>query len=85
MVQGRLTSFITISKLPANCYLSHICRLQLHFRDFFAVPANAKQVYRPGPKADYSYGHAVAVVGYDNDAKFWLAKNSWWVAGSSSL
>jgi hypothetical protein len=31
----------------------------------------------PGPNATLVEGHAVQVVGYDNDGQFWLIKNSW--------
>eukprot|EP00878_Enallax_costatus_P011157 GHUV01011651.1.p2 GENE.GHUV01011651.1~~GHUV01011651.1.p2 ORF type:complete len:209 (+),score=42.35 GHUV01011651.1:718-1344(+) len=47
------------------------------FKAFFANKKNAKAVYRPGPGATLDFGHAVALVGYDNVRDYWIAKNSW--------
>jgi len=47
------------------------------FKTFFDDPANAKKVYMPNPRAKFVNGHAVVLVGYDNEGQFWLAKNSW--------
>eukprot|EP00878_Enallax_costatus_P027991 GHUV01030184.1.p1 GENE.GHUV01030184.1~~GHUV01030184.1.p1 ORF type:complete len:224 (+),score=32.53 GHUV01030184.1:1008-1679(+) len=47
------------------------------FRAFFANATNAKQVYRPNRSSQLAFGHAVVLVGYDNQQQYWLAKNSW--------
>eukprot|EP00878_Enallax_costatus_P028846 GHUV01031196.1.p1 GENE.GHUV01031196.1~~GHUV01031196.1.p1 ORF type:complete len:351 (+),score=28.36 GHUV01031196.1:1324-2376(+) len=83
IVLGRFTSLRLPSVLAAQEHIrqygSVVSKFDVYddFRGFFSIPANAKKIYKPGPKAKIQYGHAVAVVGYDNEQQFWLAKNSW--------
>eukprot|EP00877_Chromochloris_zofingiensis_P009635 jgi/Chrzof1/4925/Cz15g04210.t1 len=47
------------------------------FREFFSNAANKNKVYKPGPNAQFEEGHAVVLVGYNNDEEYWVVKNSW--------
>eukprot|EP00877_Chromochloris_zofingiensis_P004388 jgi/Chrzof1/13950/Cz08g19040.t1 len=47
------------------------------FRDFFNNPANKNKVYKPGPNTQFEEGHAVVLVGYNNDEEYWVVKNTW--------
>jgi hypothetical protein len=47
------------------------------FRDYFKIHGRQAVYPGPGPGAKVSYGHAVALVGYDNERRFWVARNSW--------
>eukprot|EP00877_Chromochloris_zofingiensis_P012497 jgi/Chrzof1/7500/Cz02g26030.t1 len=47
------------------------------FKDFFSNPANKNKVYRSGPNPQFEEGHAVVLVGYNNDEEYWVVKNSW--------
>jgi C1A family cysteine protease len=47
------------------------------FKPFFANKRNAKAVYRPAANARFEFGHAIALVGYNNEQCYWLAKNSY--------
>ncbi|GBF98856.1 hypothetical protein Rsub_11460 [Raphidocelis subcapitata] len=53
------------------------------YNDFAPFFANASArgdggaVYAPGPAAALQAHHAVALVGYDNDGGYWVARNSW--------
>ncbi|KAF6254509.1 hypothetical protein COO60DRAFT_1540537 [Scenedesmus sp. NREL 46B-D3] len=47
------------------------------FIPFFADKQNAKAVYRPSASAQFDFGHAIALVGYNNQQRYWLAKNSY--------
>eukprot|EP00877_Chromochloris_zofingiensis_P008321 jgi/Chrzof1/3742/Cz13g07080.t1 len=51
--------------------------LTKEFRDFFSNPANKNKVYKPGPTTQFEEGHAVVLVGYNNDEEYWVVKNSW--------
>lgn len=52
-------------------------------KPFFAVKGNVKKVYRPGKTARLAFGHAVVLVGYNNDEQYWIVQNSWgnWADG----
>ncbi len=67
--------------LLASCNASQaVCLLAAwlaDFRPFFAAKSNAKKVYRPAANATLLYGHAVTLVGYNNEEQWWLALNSW--------
>ncbi|KIZ03611.1 hypothetical protein MNEG_4343 [Monoraphidium neglectum] len=53
------------------------------FKKFFE--SNPNGVYTGhGPKATYKESHAVVLVGYDLDKKYWLVKNSWGVNFAAS-
>jgi C1A family cysteine protease len=47
------------------------------FRDWFRSRASKTGIYKPNKKAQLEYGHAVFVVGYDDENSFWVVKNSW--------
>eukprot|EP00775_Hariotina_reticulata_P003715 gene3715-biopygen5397 len=49
------------------------------FETFFSNFATSDKVYRPGPKAQSMFGHAVLLVGYVNteDGGHWIVKNSY--------
>eukprot|EP00878_Enallax_costatus_P028282 GHUV01030534.1.p1 GENE.GHUV01030534.1~~GHUV01030534.1.p1 ORF type:complete len:437 (+),score=68.02 GHUV01030534.1:910-2220(+) len=47
------------------------------FRPFFSNFANMGAVYKPRPGAKPVEGHAVVLVGYNNEQNYWVAKNSW--------
>eukprot|EP00877_Chromochloris_zofingiensis_P013817 jgi/Chrzof1/868/Cz01g32030.t1 len=51
--------------------------LTKEFRDFFGNPANKNKVYKPGPNTHFEEGHAVVLVGYNNEEEYWVVKNSW--------
>jgi C1A family cysteine protease len=34
-------------------------------------------VYKPSRNARFEFGHAIVLIGYDNEQGFWLAKNSY--------
>eukprot|EP00877_Chromochloris_zofingiensis_P008315 jgi/Chrzof1/3737/Cz13g07030.t1 len=51
--------------------------LTSEFRDFFSNTANKNKVYKPGPTTHFEEGHAVVLVGYNNDEEYWVVKNSW--------
>uniref|UniRef100_A0A383VH09 Peptidase C1A papain C-terminal domain-containing protein n=1 Tax=Tetradesmus obliquus TaxID=3088 RepID=A0A383VH09_TETOB len=47
------------------------------FGRFFADKRNAKAVYKPSAGAVFEFGHAIVLVGYNNEERYWLAKNSY--------
>jgi C1A family cysteine protease len=47
------------------------------FLPFFANKSNAKAVYKPSTNAKLDFGHAIVLVGYNNEQGYWLAKNSY--------
>ncbi|KAI8464966.1 MAG: hypothetical protein J3K34DRAFT_100057 [Monoraphidium minutum] len=49
------------------------------FKPFFRDPRNKGNVYRPfpGPGNVVEEQHAIALVGYNNEKQFWIARNSW--------
>jgi C1A family cysteine protease len=47
------------------------------FKPFFADKRNAKAVYRLSANARFEFGHAVVLVGYNNEQRYWLVKNSY--------
>lgn len=49
------------------------------FQPFFTDYQNSQAVYRPGKGAKFLFGHAVVLVGYNNehDPPYWIAKNSY--------
>ncbi|KAI8465611.1 MAG: hypothetical protein J3K34DRAFT_83333 [Monoraphidium minutum] len=48
------------------------------FRPFFEDPSNKNKVYRVNTtKLEVEEQHAIVLVGYDNEKKFWIARNSW--------
>jgi C1A family cysteine protease len=47
------------------------------FQPFFANNRNAKAVYKPSPSAKLEFGHAIVLIGYNNEQGYWLAKNSY--------
>jgi hypothetical protein len=57
-----------------------VTRFEVHddFAPFFAAGAGRRGVvYSPAPGAKVVEHHAVLLVGYDNERRFWLARNSW--------
>eukprot|EP00775_Hariotina_reticulata_P009157 gene9157-biopygen11054 len=50
-----------------------------NFKPFFDDKRNARAVYRPAKDAIFRFGHAVVLVGYNNDHNppYWIAKNSY--------
>eukprot|EP00878_Enallax_costatus_P028848 GHUV01031198.1.p1 GENE.GHUV01031198.1~~GHUV01031198.1.p1 ORF type:complete len:356 (+),score=64.08 GHUV01031198.1:170-1237(+) len=60
-------------------YGSVVTRFDVYddFKPYYGNKNNAKGVYKPRPGATFEFGHAVALVGYDNVNDYWLAKNSW--------
>jgi C1A family cysteine protease len=80
-VQGEFTYEQILSPLAAQEHIRRwgavVTGLQLfnNTRDFFAKKGAG--VYRPGRGATKAEVHAVAVVGYNNKEKSWLAMNSW--------
>eukprot|EP00878_Enallax_costatus_P032916 GHUV01036258.1.p2 GENE.GHUV01036258.1~~GHUV01036258.1.p2 ORF type:complete len:130 (-),score=24.40 GHUV01036258.1:43-432(-) len=81
--QGGFASFQITSIWEAQRYIrqygSVVTRFDIldDFRPFFSTYANAQAIYRPKPSAKYVEGHAVVLVGYNNEHQFWIAKNSW--------
>eukprot|EP00877_Chromochloris_zofingiensis_P006447 jgi/Chrzof1/2055/Cz11g01080.t1 len=51
--------------------------LSKEFRDFFSNPANNNKVYKPVRTTSIEEGHAVVLVGYNNEEEYWVVKNSW--------
>eukprot|EP00775_Hariotina_reticulata_P009297 gene9297-9462_t len=47
------------------------------FKAFFEDYSNALKVYKPNSGAQFSFNHAVFVVGYDLEQEFFYVKNSW--------
>eukprot|EP00878_Enallax_costatus_P037368 GHUV01042202.1.p1 GENE.GHUV01042202.1~~GHUV01042202.1.p1 ORF type:complete len:538 (+),score=52.55 GHUV01042202.1:820-2433(+) len=74
----RLTTILA-AQAHIRQYGSVVSRFDVYddFRPFFEIPSNAKKVYKPRSNATMQYLHAVAVVGYDSNKQYWLAKNSW--------
>jgi C1A family cysteine protease len=44
---------------------------------FFSTKNNLKAVYKPSRNASLIYPHAILVVGYNTNSRYWIAKNSW--------
>jgi C1A family cysteine protease len=55
------------------------CYVAADFSTFFNNSSNARAVYRPGKDAKNQFGHAVVLVGYNNNHNppYWVAKNSY--------
>lgn len=65
---------------PINTrYGAFVTRFDVYddFKPFFNDFSNARAMYKPRTGAKFQMAHAVTVVGYDNDGKYWVAKNSW--------
>lgn len=50
------------------------------FKAFFRDSDNRDKVYAPKRGAQVQEPHAVALVGYDNDNQYWVARNSWGIS-----
>ncbi|KAF6244013.1 hypothetical protein COO60DRAFT_121768 [Scenedesmus sp. NREL 46B-D3] len=80
--KGRFTSTQINSMWEAQRHIRQygavVARFEVmsDFMAFFAEKRNAQAVYRPSAGAQPVLPHAIALIGYNNQQQYWLAKNS---------